>query len=77
MKKIILLFTVSMTLCIVSCKKDRTCTCTNKDSTGTATEKIVFHKVSNKTAEADCVNQTMIGDDGTGPSTLIFTCKLD
>ena len=50
MKKITLIIITLITISIVSCKKDRTCTCT--DATGSEVRK--YTKVTKAQAKADC-----------------------
>lgn len=73
MKKNTLMALVFFTIALVSCKKERTCTCetTIVSSTGvtagigyidsgpfaTDTDKMVMPKVSKKTAQANCVSK--------------------
>ena len=57
MKKLALLASAILTMSLVSCKKDYSCTCTN--SGGSSTTKIIG--VSKKTAKANCVSTIQDG----------------
>lgn len=79
MKKVnasIAAFTVLVLLS--ACRKDRSCTCTYTESGVTIKETIVYHKVSNRTAKSDCVNQpvTFIDSGGTAV-TISLSCVLN
>ena len=68
MKKIILIAISFTTICFTSCKKDRTCTCS--DATGSEVRK--YTKVTKSQAEADCqtVTHTEAGVSSTENCTL-------
>jgi hypothetical protein len=76
MKKRIVYIAIVSTF--ISCKKDRTCTCTLTSGGATIKETIIYHKVSNKTAKTDCTTQPITVDDGNGNVvTLSQTCVLN
>ena len=64
---------VALTFTLASCKKDRTCICTDADG---ETQNYTAKKVTKKFMrdEADCVTSTEVYSDG---STYTETCELD
>ncbi len=77
MKKITLLSIALITLSFASCKKDRTCTCTQiEDSPGaTSSEyKVVYKKVTKSQAKSACMSLKVTPDGQ--PYTETRTCTL-
>jgi hypothetical protein len=60
MKKIVFILTVGLAFGFVSCKKDRTCTCTysNAGSSNTDTHVTTYTKVTKKSARNNCTSGT-------------------
>lgn len=78
MKKLILAAVVLSSSFVISCKKDRNCTCTITKTYGgigtVNTTAIVYKSVSKKQAKTLCVSYTSTSDGGT---LTTETCKLD
>lgn len=74
MKKILLIAAVAG-LSMVSCKKDRICTCTESESTGGSsyTSNTTIVKASKAQAKANCVSTTVTE----GGVIYTSTCKLN
>ena len=89
MKKITLLAATLVAITFASCKKDRTCTCTQTDAftapsgsgTDVGSSKTVIAKASKGTARANCLSSkvTYSYNDGTETVNVTSTsdCKLD
>lgn len=73
MKKILLVASIAG-LTMVSCKKDRTCTCTNSSSAGgTATvSTVTLVKVTKAQGKANCIKTTSTNNG----ATYTQDCKL-
>jgi len=61
----------------VSCKKDRTCTCSITESGTTIKQTITFHKISDKKAKLDCTTIPLSVVDSSGTETIVETCVLN
>jgi hypothetical protein len=61
MKRITLTFVIAVTFSFVSCKKDRTCTCTysNTGSSTTYTEITTYDHATKKSTTATCISGTV------------------
>jgi len=78
MKKIMLASLIALACGFVSCKKDRTCTCTyNKSGTSSYdTEITTYNRVTKKSANATCTSGTSY--DAADPSNVqTRTCTLN
>ena len=77
MKKITLFAAAVVVLSLVSCKKDRVCTCTTAASTGNIVDKTTYYKAKKKDARQRCIGSqtetTAGGQTSTGNKT---TCEL-
>ena len=72
MKKTVLFIAVVAAFSFASCKKDRTCTCT--DSTSGATAQVTtYPKSTMAAARANCLSYTHVNPAGT---TITTTCNL-
>ena len=80
MKKITLLSIALIAISVASCKKDRTCSCTETDNSvgATTTEyKVVYKKVTKGSAKAACMSLEVTPDGQTAPIiTEKRTCTL-
>lgn len=77
MKKITYLSIVLAGLAFASCKKDKTCTCTNTDSQGNVTtETYTLTKISGKDAKDACNKTTWSYTSGSTTNTGSSDCKL-
>ena len=78
MKRITILSIAMIALSFASCKKDRTCTCTQTDNSPGATTdeyKVVYKKITKRSAKSACMS-IEITPDGQ-PYTETRTCKLN
>ena len=73
MKKLILMATVALSMCVVSCKKDYTCECkitrTSGGNTLTTEDGDYTFKDTRARAESRCNDQESAGTDGLGDYT--------
>jgi hypothetical protein len=77
MKKVFICMSLIVSVAFVSCKKDRTCSCSYSMGGVEIKEDIKLYKVSDKTAKKDCTNQPLTISDSTGyPVTVSQTCVL-
>ena len=75
MKKILFLSAVALATSFASCKKAKTCTCTQVAGSTTFTNIKTFDKVSKSTANTLCPKTTVYTDASSGQSTSV-TCVL-
>lgn len=73
MKKLILLFAITL---IVSCKKDRSCTCTKTDGVNTPSIYTinVYKETKKQAAAGQCASYSK---NENGKDLVIVTCKLN
>lgn len=78
MKKISLLAIAAFAvLSMTSCKKDRTCTCTNTvDGVAAGTDVYAIKDVKKGVAAAHCVSTSQTQTYGTTSHVVVSTCKL-
>jgi hypothetical protein len=74
MKKVLLFVAVVAATSFASCKKDRTCTCT--DSTG-GSSVVTYTGAKKGDARAACLSKSYTYNTGTGTATVTETCTLN
>jgi len=77
MKKITMIAIAFAAVSFASCKKDRTCTCTTSDSTGTYTDATTYYDVKKADARRNCIGyqSTYTSPAGTSVGDKV-TCEL-